>query len=238
MDIPTYTALTRQQGLLREMTVLANNVANLSTTGFRREGVIFSEFVRDLGDDAPSVSMASAQARQTYLTQGGLTQTGGSFDIAIEGAGFFVLATPDGERLTRAGHFTPNAEGELVTPDGHRLLDTGGSPIFVPADAGPVAIAADGTVSADGQPLAQIAVMQPEDPALITVQGGVMLGFDGALQPAEMAVLHQGFLEESNVDPIAEMARLITVQRAYEATQKLLDREDERIRSVVQTLGR
>lgn len=238
MDNATYTTLTRQSGLMGEIQVLAHNIANLSTTGFRREGVLFSEYVRQLDRHEAPLSMAAANARQTYLTQGALTQTGGTLDLAIEGDGFFLVETPQGERLTRAGHFATNAAGEMVTPDGHRLVDAGGAAIFVPAGAAQIAIARDGTISADGQPLAQITLMRPEEPSQLSRASGTLHASDGPLIPADNAILHQGFLEESNVNAISEMARLIEVQRAYEAGQKFLDREDERIRNVVQTLGR
>ena len=153
MDNIGYTTLTRQSGLMREMQVVANNIANISTTGFRREGVIFSEYVNRLEDD-PSLSMAQGHTRSVDLEQGGMSATGGAFDFAIQGEGFFQVATPDGPRLTRAGSFTPSATGELVNMDGHQLLDGGGAPVFVPPDAGPISLASDGTMSANGVPLA------------------------------------------------------------------------------------
>lgn len=238
MDNAGYAAITRLNGLQRELQLLANNMANISTTGFRREGVLFSEFVRNLdGGEAP-LSMASANARQTYFTQGAMTQTGAALDLAIEGNGFFLVETQQGERLTRAGHFQTNPDGEMVTPDGHALLDLGGARVFVPVEAGVVAIARDGTLSVDGAPLGQIAMVRPEDPTQLRRITGVLLEPLGEILPAEEAVIHQGFLEESNVNPLTEMARLIAVQRAYELGQSFLDREDERIRAVVQTLGR
>lgn len=238
MDNASYATLTRQSGLLREIQVLAHNVANLSTTGFRREGLVFSEFVRQLDRQEEPLSMAAANARQTYLVQGGLTATGGTFDLAIEGDGFFRIDTPEGERLTRAGHFIPNAQGELVTPDGHRLLDLGGAAVFVPTEAAQIAISGDGTISADGQPLAQLGLVVPDDPSSLRRASGVLHFVEGDTLPVENPVILQGFLEDSNVNPISEMARLVAVQRAYESGQKFLDREDERIRNVVQTLGR
>lgn len=238
MDNPGYAVLTRQAGLLNELQVIAHNIANLSTTGFRREGVLFSEFVRQLDRQEEPLSMAAANARQTFLTQGGLTMTGGTLDLAIEGEGFFQVDTPQGERLTRAGHFSTNAAGEMVNPDGHRLLDAAGAPIFVPAGAAQIAIARDGTISADGAPLARIALLRPEDPSQLRRASGTLHEATGPLLPVDDAVLHQGFLEESNVNPLTEMARMIAVQRAYETGQKFLDREDERIRNVVQTLSR
>ena len=122
MDAAGYATLNRQSGLMREMGVVANNIANSSTTGFRREGVVFSEYVATLGQD-PSLSMAHASGRSVDLSQSTIAQTGGQFDFAIQGDGFFLIDTPQGQRLTRAGSFTPNDAGELVTPDGYRLLD-------------------------------------------------------------------------------------------------------------------
>ena len=145
MSNSVYATLTRQTGLMSEMQVVANNIANVATTGYRSEGVIFSEHVKSLGKDHPSLSMATAGGRQTLLTQGGLTQTGGQFDLAIEGEGFFQIETPAGLRLSRAGSFIPTPEGNLATPEGYLLLDAGAAPVFVPTDAGQVAIAADGT---------------------------------------------------------------------------------------------
>lgn len=140
MDTTGSVALSRQSGLLREMQVVANNIANAATTGFRQEGLVFAEHVRRM-EDAPSVSMARAHVRATSMVQGSLTATGGTFDLAIEGDGFFLIETPAGERLTRAGHFTPNADGDLVTPEGFRVLDAGGrlssSPPGRPASPSP-----------------------------------------------------------------------------------------------------
>ncbi|MES2143807.1 MAG: flagellar hook-basal body complex protein [Pseudomonadota bacterium] len=236
MEAAGYTTLTRQSGLMREMQTVANNIANISTTGFRREGVIFSEYVRQMEGD-PSLSMARASGRQIDLSQAGLSQTGGTFDLAIQGDGFFLIETPQGERLTRAGSFTPSPEGELVTMDGNRLLDAGGAPVFVPPGARSVAIGKDGTMSADGTPVAQIGLWQPTDPNSLRHQSGTLFSASG-VEPAQAGVVMQGFLEDSNVEPVSEVARMIQVQRSYEMGQKFLEAEDERVRGVIQTLGR
>lgn len=236
MDAAGYTALTRQSGLMREMQVVANNIANLSTSGFRREGVIFSEYVSRM-DDGPSLSMASGNARLVDLSQAGVSQTGGTFDLAIQGEGFFLIETASGQALTRAGAFTPSAAGELVTPDGNRLLDQGGAPVFIPPSARVVAVAEDGTVSADGQPVARLGLWGPVDPTALRHQSGTL--FTAAeVQPLEGATLLQGFLEDSNVEPVSEIARMIEVQRAYEMGQKFMEAEDSRMRGVIQTLGK
>ena len=237
MDAAGYTTLTRQAGLMREMQVVANNIANISTNGFRREGVVFAEYVAAL-DDGPSLSMAHATARHVDLGQAGLSQTGGAFDFAIQGDGFFLIETPQGQQLTRAGSFTPSATGELVTADGFRLLDQGGAPVFIPPDAGQVAMGSDGTLSANGVPLGKIGLWHPTDPQQLQHQSGTMFASPSGVQPSEGGSVLQGFLEESNVNPVSEIARMITVQRAYELGQTFLDREDARVRDVVQTLGK
>ncbi len=237
MDATTYTTLGRQSGLMREMQVVANNIANISTTGFRREGVVFAEHIKRL-EDAPSLSMARASGRQIDLSQAGMSETGSMWDFAIQGSGFFLIETPQGQQLTRAGSFTPNAEGELVTPDGYRLLDEGGAPLFVPPDARTTTLARDGTLSADGVPVARIGLWQPTDPNALLHQAGTLYSAPSGVEPAEEAALFQGFVEDSNVNPVSEVARMIEVQRAYEMGQRLLERDDERVRSVIQTLGR
>ncbi|MCU0800324.1 MAG: flagellar hook-basal body complex protein [Rhodobacteraceae bacterium] len=236
MDSIGYTTLTRQSGLMREMDVVAHNLANISTTGFRREGVIFSEYVAALQDD-PSLSMSLGNTRRVDLSQAGLSQTGGSYDLGIQGEGFFQVQTADGPRLTRAGAFTPNADGTLVTAEGHALLDAGGTAVVAPPDARSIAISQDGTLSADGVALAQIGLWQPADPLDLVHVAGTMFRADGGVVPAEGGQIMQGMLEDSNVEPVTEIARMIAVQRAYELGQSLLDREDARVRAVIQTLG-
>jgi flagellar basal-body rod protein FlgF len=237
MENATYATITRQSGLLNEMRVVANNLANISTTGFRTEGVIFAEHVRALGPDDDSLSMATASARQTLTAQGTLAQTGGSYDLAIEGEGFFLIETPEGERLTRAGAFTPNENGDLVTPEGFRVLDAGGAPVFVPQGAGPVGISPDGTISAGGQAVGQIGLVNPVNIMGMVREDGVRFRADDGFEPSLDGRVAQGFLEESNVDPILQVSRMIEVQRAYELGQSFMDKEDERIRAALRALG-
>lgn len=236
MDNSIYATLARQSGLMQEMQVVANNMANISTTGFRREGVLFAEHVAALDGAGPSLSMAHAKGKLVDFAQGPLAATGSALDFAIQGDGFFMIETPEGNQLTRAGSFLRSPEGELVTPEGFRVLDTGGTPIFLPADQGKIALAEDGTLSANGTPLAQVGIYAPQDPNGISLQAGTRFAVPDGTEPVENAKLVQGFVEQSNVDPVQEISRMITVQRAYELGQKFLDREDERIRSVISTL--
>ena len=235
MDVAGIVALTRQSGLWKEMSLVANNIANSTTIGFRREAMIFAEHLSDLGGGA-RLSAAYGTARWMDQRQGDLVATQGELDFAIQGEGFFLLQAPEGQRLTRAGNFSRSDAGVLVSAEGFALLDEGGSEIFLPPDA-KASLARDGTLSLAGRAIARLGLWLPENPLEISHQAGSQFTA-GALTPLDNPQIFQGFLEESNVDPLGEMARLIEVQRGYEMAQKFLEAEDSRSRNVIQTLGR
>jgi flagellar basal-body rod protein FlgF len=238
MDLAGYVALTRVSGLAKELQSVANNIANVSTTGYRREGVVFAEMVQALAAEGGSVAMTEARARFTDELQGSLVETGGTLDLAVEGDGYFTVMTAAGERLTRAGAFTRNADGTIVNMDGHPLLDEGGGEIVIPFEAKAIAVSADGTISVDGQPAAKLGLVRVEDQTKLFREAGVLFRADTEVAYVENPRIVQGFLEQSNVSPVAELARMIEVQRAYESGQKLVDQEDQRILKVITTLGR
>ncbi|CUH40650.1 Distal rod protein [Jannaschia seosinensis] len=232
-----YPTLGRQTGLLREMDTIAQNIANANTTGYRAEGLIFSEFVVGGSRGAPSVSFAHANGHSTNLNQGGMERTGGTFDLAIEGEGFFQIEIAGEPHLTRAGAFVAGPDGGLQTPEGHTVLDEGGAPLFVPIDAEAINVAPDGTVSANGQPVARMGIVMPLDPGAMTRVAGTAFAADEVAPVEEPRVL-QGFLEASNVDPVTEIARMVRVQRAYEMGQGFMDREHERMQSMLRLMDR
>ena len=135
MDNALYVNLSRQSALMNELTTIATNIANMNTTGFRREASVFSEFIRAVDGPSGSLSMTAARSRYADTQQGVLTQTGGAFDFAVEGDGYFQVQTPAGMRLTRAGAFTPNTENQLTTLEGFPVLNNAGAPVFIPPDA-------------------------------------------------------------------------------------------------------
>lgn len=235
MEAADIVGLSRQSGLMREIDVLAQNIANAATPGYRREGLIFSEYVARMGE-GPSLSMAYGNARHIDQSQAGLTQTGGTFDLAIQGDGFFRVATDNGNGLTRAGMFSVSSEGILTTPSGDKLLDGGGAPVTIPPSAKSVTISSDGAVSADGAPIAQIGLWNPVDPTSLARQQGTVFRVDD-VEPVESGVMLQGFLEDSNVSVMSEMARMVAVQRAYELGQSFLEAEHERQKTAIQVMG-
>ncbi len=236
MDSTSFTTLSRQTGLVREMRVVANNIANSATTGYRQEGLIFSEYVAS-SRGAESVSMSRANIRNTSMEQGALTQTGGTLDLAIEGDSYFMVETPLGERLTRSGAFSSNAAGDLVTADGLRVLDAGRAPVFIPADAKSISFGQDGTLSADGRPLGQIGLFKPSEGSQMVREDGVMFRIEGEIEESLDGRVHQGFLESSNVNAIDQITRMIEIQRAYEMGQSFLETEDQRVRDAIEKLS-
>ena len=237
MDNPAFALLSRQVGLESLMRVTANNIANVSTTGFKREGGVFAEWIDRLAVDGGALSQTRAHIRTTDYSQGALRVTGGDLDVAIEGEGYFAIATPDGPRLTRNGAFTRAGDGALTTAGGARVLDAGGAAIALGQAAGPISIAADGVISIDGNPVAQLGVSTVADRNLLIRGADGQFAFDGELTPVDGATVIQGHLEQSNVDPVRELTRMIDIQRNYEAAQNLLRAEDERLKQAVRVMG-
>lgn len=219
------------------MQVVANNLANMSTAGYRAEGVVFAEMVERLPTEGGSVAMTATRGRFTEPEQGSLRQTGGTYDLSIQGDGYFQIETPEGIRLTRNGAFTTNENSELVTMDGYPVLDASGGILFIPNDAKQITFGRDGTLAADDRPVGQVGVMTVADEGMLRRANGVQFVAEGGVQPLENPVVTQGYIEQSNVNPVVELTRMIEVQRAYESAQKLLQSDDERIKEVVRTLG-
>ena len=234
MSNSIYTALNRQQGLAKELSIVANNLANTSTTGYKTERAIFAEYLVATGEETPSLSMGGLAARDFNMSAGALKPTGGQFDMAIQGDGFFSIETPQGQMLTRAGHFQLSEEGQLVDARGNGVLNAGGGGIQIPPEAASVSISADGTISADGQLVDQVGVFLPNGD--LSRVSGTYFTSSGGVQAIEAATIIQGALEGSNTSPVIEMARMIEVQRAYESGQNLLDSEEKRITQLISAL--
>ena len=244
MNNALYVGLSRQLTLKRQMDVIANNIANSDTVGFKVESL-------ELGQDVQRPAMAPGQIAAESITfvhdtglardfrQGALRQTGGPFDLGLQGDGFFQVQTPQGVRLTRDGRFTLDAQGQLVDSAGNTVLQNGRQPIRVDPTKNTPQIAHDGTVSQDGQILGKIGVMKVADrTALIKAGNGL---FDaGAQTPLvdQNTAVQQGMIENANVDAISQMTRMIAVSRAYEQVTNMMDQTATTSDQSIQRLGR
>lgn len=237
MENPAYIALSRQTSLMRQMDVIANNIANAATPGYKGEHVLFAEFLAQ-GRSAMPMSYVEDIAVARDPQQGLLLRTEASLDFAIEGAGYFVVETPLGERYTRAGHFQLDADGRLVTSQGYAVLDDAGQEIRIPPDTRTIAITRDAMLSADAEEVARIRLVAFDDEQALRKTMSGLYTTDQPPQPAVDAELLQGMVEESNVQPIVEMTRMMEILRDFQATQNMLDGEHERKVRAIRELPR
>ena len=232
---------------------LANDLANVNTNGYKRDQAVFRTFPQLLLsriEEQPTLSLphgdipvpmnrpqligqlgpgVQLEGIFTNTQPGPLAQTGNALDFAISGDGYFVIQTPQGQRLTRDGAFQINEEGSLVTYDGYSVLGTAG-PIQIP---GQVVIQEDGTVLSDNQVVDRLLIVGATD---LTKQGNNL--FTGTIAPPGEYRVCQGFIEKSNVNSIRSMVELIEATRAYEANQKAIWAQDETLGKAIAEVGR
>jgi flagellar basal-body rod protein FlgF len=243
MDNALYVGLSRQMTLRRELDIVANNIANANTTGFKVEQLMVrtepAKPARTVGGSYP-VKFVLDDGVARDFSQGALSQTGGDFDLAIEGQGFFKVSTAGGERYTRDGRFTMSPEGKLVTENGSAVLDDGGGEILIDPLKGAVTIARDGSVSQGAERVGKIGVVRMADLASLRKDGDNLYRnvSNDTPQPATDAIVHQGMLEASNVQSIQQITKLIEVNRAYESVAKMMDQTTELSRSAVERMGK
>jgi len=242
METVTYIATSRQMALKNKVDVIANNIANMSTTGYKRQRMIFEEFLvkphqTNPRNDGPYTMVLDAG---TYRQdeQGALHRTDNPLDVALQGEGYFNVRTANGTRFTRAGSFALNDQRELVTQSGLPVLGTNGNELRVPAGASRITITADGTISSDAGQIGQLQISQFTRPQELVEEGdGLYSAVETAIDAEDVQVM-QGMLEKSNVQPIVEMTDMIDAMRAYQSVVNILQTDHERQRTANQRLSR
>lgn len=243
MDNALFVGLSRQMILRREMEIIANNIANMDTTGFKVESMMQktdpAEPAVTLGGPRP-VKFVAPDGVARDFGQGVLTKTGGEFDMSIEGQGFFQVQTPQGQRYTRDGRFTTDPTGRLVTQGGHAVLDASGGEIVIDMEKGQVSVGPDGTMSQGNETVGKVGMYAFANPGALEKAGDNLFrnASNLAANPAADARLRQGFLEGSNVKPVIEITRMVEVSRAYESTSRMMDSEHELSRRAIERLGK
>lgn len=245
MDIAAYVLLSHEQALRRRLDVTANNMANSSTVGFKREQPLFHDQVRQSGRDMSAPGGETAYVLDfgaLHDTRAGTFQaTGNPLDVMVEGEGHLTVELPGGGTgYTRAGHLKLSDAGELVTSAGARVLGEGGQPIQVPPDqqAG-LSIGPDGSVNGPAGPLGRLTITRFADEATLSPRGdGLLEGEGGVALPADQVRLKTGGLEASNVEPLVETTRMVEVLRAYQSSQRMIDGLDDMRKRAIEKLGR
>lgn len=236
MENTTYVALSRQMVLERQMDVVANNLANMSTPAYKAEDLIFVEYVTE-SDDGQTISFVQDLASVRDLTPGPLAPTSNPLDLALADEGYFVIETDEGDRYTRAGNFTLDDSGRLVTSQGQAVLSDAGLPLTIPTEASRIIVAADGTISTDLGRIGRIQVVRFEnEQALSNLENGLYDANEEKPIPAEDPQISQGMIENSNVSGIFEMTKMINTVRSYQAAQSLVEEENDTLDKTVQSL--
>ena len=243
--------LSRQMVLSRELNAVANNIANVNTTGFKADGSLFEEYLMPVDDNgqpvAPDDQASFVYDRATWhdMSQGALQQTGNPLDVAIQGEGFFAVQTANGERYTRSGAFQIDANGNLVTSSGDAVLGDSG-PIQFQQDDNHISIGPDGTIrvregantTSDSErgklrlvTFASLSQLQKDGASAFAAGTGVQP------QPAAAAQVTQGAVEKSNVQPVVEMTRMIEISRAYTQVAAMLQQQQDQQQTAIDQLS-
>lgn len=238
MQSSFYVSISGQVALEKRLETVANNFANVSTTGFRAEDVKFDSIVAQLAPDP----VAFSNARGTYLVRkpGALVQTGHLLDVGIQGDGWLAIQTGAGVVYTRDGRMKMLDTGEIVTIDGHPVLDAGGSPLTLNPLYNDVQIGQNGAITQNKQPAGTIGLFKiPDDANLTRFENSGVIPDKAAEPVVDFATegVMQGFVEESNVNPMYEMTRLLLVQRNFEAVCNSLSTSEATYLEGIKTLG-
>lgn len=263
-----YTALSGAMAQSTKLDTIANNLANVNTPAFKRDQQLFQEYLTanekpptttQIPRDVASIesfynmqggdkSYVDTKGTFTDFSQGGLKSTGNALDVAIDGKGFFEVATPGGVKLTRSGNFTLDGSGQLVTKEGHPVLRAG-EPGADPASrvirlqgTGAMTIADNGDVFEGTENIGRLSLVNVNNPDTLQKVGGSLYTFKANSTPDMTNVanpsLKQGFLETSNVNIVQEMTDMISTNRVFESTQKAISAYDQMADKMVNVVGK
>ena len=259
MEATSYIALSRQSGLKRQLDVVANNLANMNTSGFKGEKMMFVEHLtKSVGGHRPiseKITYVRDIATVRDFSKGPLESTGNPLDLGVAGEGFFTIKTDLGDRYTRNGRFQLDQDGQLVNQQGFPVMAEGGQPIFfAPGDTN-ITVSQDGTISTENGELGKVSLVKFNNEQVLRPGAGGLFSIDrpridnaiegdgdddinGLFAQVERPNIKQGALEGSNVMPIIEMSKMIAVHRAYDSVKSLVEREDDRMLQMVRTMAK
>jgi flagellar basal-body rod protein FlgF len=241
MDTTTLITLSRQDAMARSMDVIANNLANLNTTSYKSETVLFEVYLQEVVDEegvTQQVSLVHDYGTLRKTSEGSFVQTDNDFNIAIRGDGYLVTENQDGEQqYTRSGVLSLDLDGQLVAASGNAILDSDGNPIVLTTTDYNFSVSKDGTISTSNGPRGKIQIVSFENEQALVKVGNGSFTTDEIPLPAENASIVQGMLERSNVSSILEMTKMIDVSRSYQSAAKAMKTNGDLIRKAINELG-
>ena len=238
MQSGLYVALSAQVALQNRLETIAQNVANASSAGYRGSEMKFDAVLSNVTD--PQVSFVSSGSGVIKRSSGELVRTGNPYDVAVKGDSWLSIASSGGQAYTRDGRLQMTSAGDLVTLTGAPILDTGGAAIQLDPTAGQPEIATDGTITQGGKRAGALGLfMLPRDTQLSRAGGSAFTSSVPGTPVVDSAAngIVQGFVEQSNVNPVVEMSRLIYIQRAFEGISATVQAAESSFKNAIQTIG-
>lgn len=235
MENSLLVALSRQMVMQRHMEVIANNIANVSTPGYKGEHLMFVEYLAPT-ESGDTVSYVQDLATVRDFSEGEMSRTGNPLDLAIHGEGWFVVDRPEGTAYTRNGHFTLNDKGQITTTGGYPVLSTNGTPITLAVEDRNVQISADGTISTPQGRKARLDIVKFPKGTVPDKAGETLFTTDAVPEKAAQAKVIQGMVEGSNVQPVVEVTNMIWALRSYQAATEVTVGEDGLLRKAIDVL--
>jgi flagellar basal-body rod protein FlgF len=238
MQNTSYVALSYAAGLERKMDMVANNIANVNTTGFKSTHMLFNEYVVNERKQKP-VSMVEDVGNYKDFTPGTLQQTGNPLDVALEGHGFLSVTTANGEKYTRAGAMHLDEKGQLLSSGGDAVNDESGKPIVIPPGAGNITITSEGSISTDkAGTIGKLKVVSFANPQKMKPIGNNNYETDETGTADPKTTVLQGAVEGSNVNSVMEMSDMIEISRRYESVAQILQNQNDSEISMIQRLSK
>lgn len=241
MHVTGYAAGARMMTQQRSNEVIAENLANISTPGYREMRVQFAEWVHRMKDtDSPvggrTLSLPQDRATWRNPQPGPLRFTGNPYDLALTGSGYFTVAAPNGTRLTRDGRTGLMPDGTLADRSGNAFLDRNGQPIRVAAEDGTISVSGDGVVSNRNGQVGQLNIVQPRDASRLSGEGGTLFDAPGGYDTMDKPGVVQGSIEDSNVNAVLVLTRLIDNHRGYDFAAQILQEEYDRQKAAIEQI--
>jgi flagellar basal body rod protein FlgG len=242
MDQISVIAASSMRASLQSLDLLANNIANSSTSGYKGDGEFHSLYTSEaaIGDETtPAATLPTVERQWTDFGQGLLEPTNNPLDFGLSGKGFFVVNGPSGPLYTRNGSFHISKKGTLVTGDGYTLLDQNGQPIEAEFTA-PLDVAQDGSIHQHGQLLGQFKLVNFNDPSVLTKQANTYFKNPTDQKPVDATDIevHQGKIEDANISPAKGAVRLVSVTRQFEMMQKALSLSSDMNRQAIEEVAK